>query len=231
MNINFKRASQFELFPGASEKPQGTPERLRLFKDLTLSSENIIVLGIVFVMSMVVFFSLGVERGKRVVKKELSQPFNTQVTTLNKPMAPQATSGRISQKTLAVQQPAQNITAPINRVVPMTTNPMPPVTIAKTVNAVAPVALPKQLAAISKDVSQVVQNLNVGFTVQVASYKADSAANREADNLRKKGFEVFVLPKGDYFILCVGKFAQSNEAKKFSGKLKSRYKDNMVRRF
>ena len=66
MNINRKKQSQFELFPGASKSSPETGRPAYLTKDLTLSLENIIVLCIIFVMSLVLFFSFGVEKGKWV---------------------------------------------------------------------------------------------------------------------------------------------------------------------
>ena len=66
MNINRKRQSQFELFPGASKNKPETGKPAYLTKDLTLSLENTIVLCIIFVMSLVLFFSFGVEKGRRV---------------------------------------------------------------------------------------------------------------------------------------------------------------------
>ena len=69
------------------------------------------------------------------------------------------------------------------------------------------------------------------FTIQVASFKLEKNAKREADRLRGRGHDdTFVVPKGSYSIVCVGKFIQRNEAKKFSSKLKKRYNDCLVRR-
>ena len=49
------------------------------------------------------------------------------------------------------------------------------------------------------------------------------------EDLGKKGFETIVMQKGKYAILCVGKFNQMNEAKATIAKLKSKYKDCLVR--
>ena len=68
------------------------------------------------------------------------------------------------------------------------------------------------------------------FTVQVASFKTKSHAQKEAESLGKMGTETFVLPKGSYTIVCVGKFAERAKADKFSRTLKSKYRDLLVRR-
>ena len=68
------------------------------------------------------------------------------------------------------------------------------------------------------------------FTIQVASFKLERNAQKEADGLKEKGFEGYVVPKGSYSIVCVGKFNERSEAKQFATKLKHRYKDYLVRR-
>ena len=69
------------------------------------------------------------------------------------------------------------------------------------------------------------------FTIQVASFKLKKSAQIEADRLIKSGIEdAFVLPKGSYSIVCVGKFSLMAEAKRFSNRLKKRYNDCLVRR-
>ena len=69
------------------------------------------------------------------------------------------------------------------------------------------------------------------FTIQVASFKLKANAQREAARIKRMGHEdIFVVPKGNYSIVCVGKFAQRDEAKKFSGRLKEKYNDCLVRR-
>lgn len=68
------------------------------------------------------------------------------------------------------------------------------------------------------------------FTIQVASFKLEENAHKEADKLKTKGFETFVVPKGSYSIVCVGQFSGKTEASQYTQKLKDRYKDCMVRR-
>jgi hypothetical protein len=63
----------------------------------------------------------------------------------------------------------------------------------------------------------------------VASYADEKFAHQAAVDLNKKGFETVVMQKGKYAILCVGKFNQKNEAMTMISKLKSKYKDCLVR--
>jgi cell division septation protein DedD len=69
------------------------------------------------------------------------------------------------------------------------------------------------------------------YTLQLASYKSMQPAQREAEQLKKKGFQdVFVLAKGAYTILCVGKFQDKAGATGMKKQLPARYQDPYIRR-
>ncbi len=68
------------------------------------------------------------------------------------------------------------------------------------------------------------------YTVQVASFKTRKYAEKEAFALKKKGYEIFIVEKGSYLIVCAGKFLKQDEAQGFSYRLKNKYKDCLVRR-
>ncbi|MCK5582000.1 MAG: hypothetical protein KAJ18_12090, partial [Candidatus Omnitrophica bacterium] len=67
MKSYHRRQAQFELFPGTSDQPVGKTGPKKFLRKLTFSLENFVVLGIFIVMSMLISFSLGVEKGKKVV--------------------------------------------------------------------------------------------------------------------------------------------------------------------
>ena len=101
--------------------------------------------------------------------------------------------------------------------------------------------LPEELAAVPEPEPERVEVMQIQlpeevvdddkFTIQVASFKKDTSAQREASWLKDKGYETFVLRKGDYAIVTVGQFNQAAEAKNYSRRLSERYKDCLVRRF
>jgi len=68
------------------------------------------------------------------------------------------------------------------------------------------------------------------YSVQVASYRTMTKAEQEAESLRKKGYNSFVLRKGSYVIVCVGKFKEKSEARTSLSKLRKVYSDSYVRR-
>ncbi|MCK5012337.1 MAG: SPOR domain-containing protein [Candidatus Omnitrophica bacterium] len=203
MNINPKRQSQFELFPRSSKSTPEAWKPSRLTKDLTLSLENIIVLCIIFVMVLVLFFSFGVERGKKVA---LLVPVKDEVNIVQ------------TVKPKDVKPPVETVSQ-----------------VEREERVVFPVDIPEEILEDSEpafrpplEKTEEQENL---FTIQVASFKLKKNAKREADRLKGIGHDdTFVVPKGNHSIVCVGKFAQRNEAKKFSSKLKKRYNDCLVRR-
>ncbi len=69
-----------------------------------------------------------------------------------------------------------------------------------------------------------------GYTVQVASFKSKSHAQREADTLKKRGFSALVLSKGSYSIVCIGPFSNKEKAQSKLSELKKSYSDCYIRR-
>ena len=198
MNISRKRQSQFELFPGASKNSPEIGKSPHLTKDLTLSLENIIVLCIIFVISMVLFFSFGVEKGKRVAK----------------------ISGDVKMAHKA-QEPV------LESAGPTTGKP-------QGERIIFPVNVPEDLQGEERVLQEPLKMEDEQrrlYTIQVASFKLRKNAQREADRLKGNGHEdVFVIAKGSYSIVCVGKFSQRSDAKEFSNRLQNRYNDCLVRR-
>jgi cell division protein FtsN len=207
VNINYKQP-QFELFPGSSAHDDD-PTRPRVFlANLTLSVENLVVLTILGIMVAVFAYSLGVERGRHLMAGEMKQAPVTQP-------AVSATTAAVRPTTVA---PAA-MTATAH-----------PVGAVGTINAV-PAARPAVAVPAAVAQTQPSQALAATFkyTIQVASYADEKFAQKEAGDLNKSGFETLIMQKGKYAILCVGKFAQKNEAMSVISKLKSKYKDCLVR--
>jgi len=202
MNTKYKQ-SQFELFPGTPENSHQKHNRSYSFKDLTLSPENIIVLGVISVMVMVLSYSFGVEKGK--VASDLNSPETIQT------------------KEVSVQTSvplAENVHLQGEAKIIISDSTIEPV--------IDPEVEVREILPLL--VMEKILNDSERFTIQVASFKLFRNASKEAETLQKKGFESFVLDKGKYSIVCVGKFTQKNEAKQFSGKLRQRYADFLVRR-
>jgi len=68
------------------------------------------------------------------------------------------------------------------------------------------------------------------FTIQLASYKTKTSAQKGAEILKKRGLSPVVLPKGNYIILCVGNFSTKETAKPLVTELQKQYKGCYIRR-
>jgi cell division septation protein DedD len=251
MNIHFGNQSQFELFPGTTGDPIENSAPRFIFSRIVLTFENVVVIFVFVIVGLIIAFSLGVERGR--VKARLARPAliqqvtpvaipsvmpNSQISVTpgtnyknyNNEIVQNNLSGTAIASTIA---PAPATIMPVSTIVksnPASTRtaalaPVKPV--AKAVVAKSVVNKPTTKAPPEKVVDK-------GYTVQVASYKSDSMAQKESADLKRKGLESFVITKGNYLIVCVGRFSGAqaqDEAKKMFNKLKKQYKDSIVRSF
>ncbi len=209
MNFSYRKQSQFELFPGNHTPSTEAVKPRYPFQEFTVSPENMIIGCISLLMLFVLLFSLGVERGKTIhLTTQPAPKINPLQNKTSAIITPQLPQGPVGQNV----KPAQNVQPNIPVVAPVVNQ-------ARTVtalNSAQPVQIQSQEAG--------------NYTIQVASFKLEKNAQREADILKGIGYETLVVAKGDHYIVCVGRFIESNDAKKFTARLKSRYKDSVVRR-
>ena len=228
MKIYFHNQSQFELFPGAVAPSKEKTNPRFYSTHLTLPLEKIIILGIIIIMSMVLSFSFGVERGKRFLRSQT-------ISTLTLP-AGDGDEKRIERPTASSK--------PQNKLEKVTEVNSIQLTHKTSVGQKTPdiESTPKKLSGqfvihptqeqvfkenvYDSDLNKIVDK---GYTIQVASFKKDTYAQKEAMALKNDGFEIYVIPKGKHLIVCVGKFAKKSEAELLSNKLRKRYKDCLIR--
>lgn len=207
MNINF-RQSQFELFPGTSGREQEAQKPRLLFADLTLSLENIIVFVIVFMMLVLFSYSWGVERGKRLVKGEGQKLREEKVlSTPGAPKEHKLLSGASLAKATASSLPSKQVV--------------------KNSRGGGKENLGKVVTDLQEPV------LKNFYTLQIASYKLQKNAQEQADMLKQKGYDAFVVIKGSHTIICIGRFSGMTEAKVFQNQFQAKhkvYKDSLIRR-
>jgi hypothetical protein len=199
MTFNANKPSQFELFPNSGSPERDTPRQPFIIKDLTLSAENTIVLSIIFIVVLVVFFSIGVERGKRLAR------------------VPAAVSGEVAAVeagTNAAEVIYQGINAP---------------GVSAFGQGEFPKAAVEEAATEKREVLEVPIDEEYRYTIQVASFKSLQYAMKEAKALESKGHETFVMPKGEHQIVCIGKFAAQGDARQYARKIKDRYQDYLIR--
>lgn len=205
MNINYKQ-SQFELFPATTGSSAEVGKPRYLFANLTLSIENVVVIGIMTLMTMIFAFSLGVEKGKKIANFSST---SVQLRSVSTKKAPLPAAASTAEKTVAVN-------------LPMKTLP----------TAASPIEIKqkKEMPVIVSVVLNLPSTSNKPYTIQVASFKDDRYARKEARVLKNKNLDSFVITKGNFFVVCIGRFSKKEEANGFLPKLKRTYNDCLVRR-
>jgi len=194
MNINLHKQSQFELFSGSGDNVHPPGRAFYVFRDLMVSMDNLVVICIVCLMSWVLFFSMGVERGKKVaVAAEGDEKVISGQTEKSDIMEPSVgVSGVVEEK-------AHTEAAPIE---------------------------PQEVLPLPEELKNAIES---GYTIQVASFKTEKNAHKEATKLTSVGHDSFVVSKGTYSIVCVGKFSGKGEAKEYANKIRGQYKDYIIR--
>ncbi|MBI4309355.1 MAG: SPOR domain-containing protein [Candidatus Omnitrophica bacterium] len=202
MNINYKQP-QFELFPTNSATLEDVDKPKFFLANLTLSTESLVILVILGIMVALFSFSLGVERGKH--------------------LAAQALDERVSAAwNLAPRKAALSV---------------PPLSAQEGKGQLVP-AVHKQgnggfiasKLAVTARVSASKMPISGRFAVQAAAYKNEVYAKQEALHLKAKGFQSFLIKKGDLWLICLGPFATRNSAAAALKKVQPKYPGSSVRR-
>ena len=136
--------------------------------------------------------------------------------------------GVLRGKSFRMERPA-SVAAPAARVVTAPAAPAPV--------AIQPVAVPQ--ASVSTTVFANTVTTRPKFTVddplkpysiQLVTYKQREYAEKEAKGLRRLGFFTTIIPSGDYYQVCAGQYASSDEARRDLAYFSSKYKGCFLRR-
>lgn len=155
---------------------------------------------------IIVIFTTGIERGKRIAKNQTAAP---QVAAL----APDAQRAVAVRTAIPSPQPAPERSAipqsqPIAQAIKVTRPPPD-----------------KKLEKEEKNVTL----SSSRYAIQVATYKKDSSyIQKEIAKLKQKGFATSVKTSGDYKIIFAGNFKNAKEAHEQVKLLKKTYKDCFV---
>jgi len=199
---------QLTFFHEDDDQPRG----------VMISKDKLYLSLVGMILLLVITFSLGVERGKKVAlttRKQILHELQLIET---------ATADAIK------TAPPQGATAV--EIVTETTIPvMPRATGSVTQPGVqTAVSTVPTVPAKAQDKKPAVDNAQGNYTIQLASYGKNAYAQAEADRLIKEGYQAFVVQKGKYVILCAGRFATSAAAQEMRTKLRKKYKDCFIRK-
>jgi hypothetical protein len=163
---------QLELFKTDQDRPKifrGDSFRPSFFSVVKIH-EKAILIAIGFIIVSLISFSLGVEKGKGLIKVQLENR---------------------EEKNVYAQQ-----------------------------------SLKEKVLQVKDDKSEV----KAEYTIQVATFRTKTYAQKEAERLKKKGLETLIIPRGEFVTVCVGNFFERQEAKISLNQLKKIYHDCFIRR-
>lgn len=110
--------------------------------------------------------------------------------------------------------------------------PKPAMVVPAALPAAAPIVKPAPALSLPPKIAAVPQKSNPKkpYTIQLVTYKKQDLAQKEVASFRKAGYYSVVIPSGDYYLVCVGQYANIEEAKKDLRFFGSKYKDCFLRR-
>ncbi len=209
-----KTTPQFDLFTqgraSSGEFPHDSPARISAIRKY----DKILLLSISFIVTVIVSFSLGVEKGKRMMALKSQAVFDTAMVRKTPPVAERSA-------------PAKGLAVSTGGQISMQA-PQQPVSTAAEPAQIEPVSGrdPGQIQTVLPPAG----NKGRAFTIQIATFKTRAHALKEMTALKQKGYPVYLTSKGKYTVLTVGNFSDKEAAKPILSKLKKNYQDCFIRR-
>jgi hypothetical protein len=198
--------SQLDLFNKAGEAESSGSRLSGTFLSYIRTYERLVLMFIGIVITGVVCFCVGVEKGKRIALTQTN--INLDIASRSTPVSPAANAPA------AAAQPARTVPQPVKQP-------------ALAVPADQPVTSVK---AMPQTVPQSAQQPAGAFTIQVATFSGKTTAVQEISDLKKQGLLPMLRQSGKYTILCVGSFPDQATARSLLTQLKRKYRDCYIRR-
>ena len=227
-NINGEYQNElFQEFQGKAKKTRFWPKFLqkRFAKPqimVNLPAEKLILFSIIFLLSLIVTFAIGVEKGKR---SQLSKARYVSVGPIASPTPP---PGQLPQETVAK-------TGDVSKKINITAPPEPKKNIlqatiqaAKRQSAISAPNVEK-LKGPSSTGSSPARPLSNPYVIQLVAYKDKVSAQKKADELKSKGYEPFIIKGGDFFQVCVNNYSTKEQANLALKDFEKYYKGCFVR--
>lgn len=192
----------FEELPRMPRKRRRRKLSLPRGLTVTLSYENVIFGVTLLVMSMVVSFTLGIERGRRIGPKGgESEPQNVAPAKLQEETVQVSTS--------SVHEEAAPVSQEVASVIKEEASPIP------NEPEPSPDAQQPTRERISRRVKE------GGYAIQLITYTRQDYAEKEIAKLKEGGFTPYIVRTGKYFVVCIGPYESYNKAKSLLKEFKS----------
>ena len=167
---------------------------------VVFTAEKLVFVSIGIIMLMVVFFAIGVEKGKSQIQKAAV------------PLVPEEAS--------VSQAPVKTITEPIKQIKTSTAS----------TNVTSKTAPVKAAPETQKAQGQSAQPAgDRPYIIVAATFSRQDFAAKEANLLKASGLDAFVLKSEPYYLACVGSFVNKDSAKNILSKVRQLHRDAYVR--
>lgn len=192
-------------------------------RQISLPLDTLILLFIIIVLLFLLSFSLGVERGRRIVyineaKKDLfsdyKEPFKKEEILLQEDLSQKTNEGP------ALNDVVKNIS---NVNIENKDNVASANISDAKIKAEKEILPNKQKEKQEKEKQKEINKER--YVIQIASYTNKEAAELEFKKLQKKGYKAFISKKGNFLVLFVGEFSSKIDAEKALRSLKNSYSD------
>jgi hypothetical protein len=204
-----ERPSQLELFSEHEDSEQIIAKPVdSSFIDYVRLYEKAVLVIIGFLITGIVAFCLGVERGKTCAVSSAGNRYDVAGRKTETAPASVFSSRRESPKVILPQSQNSGLSFSIKGQMK---------------------SMPVKQEIIIPDSPSAEQDKSA-YTIQIASYSGRDGAEKEMARLREKGFSPLVIKKGSYSVVCVGTFNNKETARSLLTQLKSKYRDCYIRR-
>lgn len=177
---------------------------------VTLTVEKLVFISIGTIMLMVVFFAIGVEKGKSLPTRNAAPLVPAQTVTIQVPT-----------KAVAALVPQARAVTTVKNIAPKDRNAVSwgqKKTLTATTNA-----------AVEAQNTHVLQSRGKPYTIVAAAFLRQDFASKEAAILEGNSLDAFVYYSEPYYLACVGSFASKDSAQKVLSKVRQMHRDAYVR--
>ena len=199
-----ERFSQLELFSNEYGQTASKKSHNPIL-NFILNYEKAVLIIIGFIITVIISFSLGVEKERRISLLKFNARFDLAQ------VQPKVLPSQAPRLTSAPAAKVNTQPAPITN-----TQPQAPLNI-------------KEKGQLDLKKQETQEDLKK-YTIQLASYQNQSHAQKEAKTLKQKGLSALIISKSGYAVLCVGKFSNKKAAQSSLADFRRRYRDCIVRR-
>ena len=207
---------------------------------ITLTVEKLVFISIGIIMLMVIFFAIGVEKGKSLSTRNATPFVPAQTATIQVP--PKAVTALVPQaRAVATVSPVRELTEKPPSALSGDNRRLKPAAFSNGVKSITPKdrnavssGQKKTLTAITNATvetqnTRVLQSRGKPYTIVAAAFLRQDFASKEAAILEGNSLDAFVYYSEPYYLACVGSFANKDSAQKVLSKVRQMHRDAYVR--